>query len=217
MPPAASLEEAQATAGRIGAAGLALSLLAGGAVVAQSALTKVPSEVQPGDYRLDPEHGKITWSVDHLGFSTYVGQFVNVQAELKLDPANPSASTLTATIPLTDVASNSDGLNRHLQTADFFDTANHPVATFRSTRITVDADDRDEATVHGELTLRGVTRPVVMEVEFNQAGPSMGGVYKAGFDGEATIKRSDFGINYALPAVSDEVKLHIEGEFVIQK
>ncbi len=128
--------------GRIGAAGLALSLLAGGAVVAQSALTKVPSEVQPGDYKLDPEHGKITWSVDHLGFSTYVGQFVNVQAELKLDPANPSASTLTATIPLTDVASNSDGLNRHLQTADFFDTANHPVATFRSTRIVVDADDQ---------------------------------------------------------------------------
>lgn len=199
--------------GRIGAAGLALSLLAGGAVVAQSALTKVPSEVQPGDYKLDPEHGKITWSVDHLGFSTYVGQFVNVQAELKLDPANPSASTLTATIPLTDVASNSDGLNRHLQTADFFDTANHPVATFRSTRITADADDRDEATVHGELTLRGVTRPVIMEVEFNQAGPTRGG-YKAGFDGEATIKRSDFGINFGLPALGDEVKLHIEGEFV---
>nr|WP_313040487.1 YceI family protein [Brevundimonas diminuta] len=199
--------------GRICAASLALSLLAGGAVVAQSALTKVPSEVQPGDYKLDPEHGKITWSVDHLGFSTYVGQFVNVQAELKLDPAKPSASTLTATIPLTDVASNSDGLNRHLQTADFFDTANHPVATFRSTRIVVDADDRGEATVHGELTLRGVTRPVVMEVEFNQAGPTRGG-YKAGFDGEATIKRSDFGINFGLPALGDEVKLHIEGEFV---
>lgn len=199
--------------GRIGAASLALSLLAGGAVVAQAALTRVPSEVQSGDYKLDPEHGKITWSVDHLGFSTYVGQFVNVQAELKLDPANPSASTLTATIPLTDVASNSDGLNRHLQTADFFDTANHPVATFRSTRIVVDADDRDEAAVHGDLTLRGVTRPVVMEVEFNQAGPTRGG-YKAGFDGEATIKRSDFGITFGLPALGDEVKLHVEGEFV---
>lgn len=199
--------------GRIGAASLALSLLAGGAVVAQAALTKVPSEVQSGDYKLDPEHGKITWSVDHLGFSTYVGQFVNVQAELKLDPANPSASTLTATIPLTDVASNSDGLNRHLQTADFFDTANHPVATFRSTRIVVDPDDRDEATVHGDLTLRGVTRPVVIEVEFNQAGSTRGG-YKAGFDGEATIKRSDFGITFGLPALGDEVKLHVEGEFV---
>lgn len=200
--------------GRIGAAGVALSLLTGGAVVAQAAMTKVPAEVQAGDYKLDSAHGKITWSVDHLGFSTYVGQFVNVQAELKLDPANPSASTLTATIPLTDVASNSDGLNKHLQTADFFDTANHPVATFRSTRIMIDADEPGEATVHGDLTLRGVTRPVVMEVEFNQAGPTRGG-YKAGFDGEATIKRSDFGITFGLPALGDEVKLHIEGEFVM--
>ena len=194
---------------------LAFSLLAGGAVVAQSAMTRVPAEVQAGAYKLDPGHGKITWSVDHLGFSKYYGQFVNVSAELTLDPANPAASTLTATIPLTDVAPNDDGLKRHLQTADFFDTANHPVATFRSTRIVVDPSDPDEATVYGELTLRGVTKPVTMEVEFNQAGPTRGG-YKAGFDGEATIKRSDFGITYALPAVGDEVKLHIEGEFLKQ-
>ena len=194
---------------------LAFSLLAGGAVVAQSAMTRVPAEVQAGAYKLDPSHGKITWSVDHLGFSKYYGQFVNVSAELKLDPANPTASSLTATIPLTDVDSNSDGLNRHLQTADFFDTANHPVATFRSVHIMIDPTEPNEATVHGELTLRGVTKPVTMEVEFNQAGQTRGG-YKAGFDGEATIKRSDFGITYALPGVSDEVELHIEGEFVKQ-
>ena len=120
---------ARSTVVRIGAGAVALSLLAGGAVVAPAALTKVTSEVQAGDYKLDSAHGKITWSVDHLGFSTYYGQFVNVKAELKLDPANPSASTLTATIPLTEVDSNSDGLNRHLQTADFFDSANHPVAS----------------------------------------------------------------------------------------
>ncbi|WP_296172368.1 YceI family protein [uncultured Brevundimonas sp.] len=194
---------------------LAFSLLAGGAVVAQSAMTRVPAEVQAGAYKLDPSHGKITWSVDHLGFSKYYGQFVNVSAELTLDPANPSASTLTATIPLTDVAPNDDGLKRHLQTADFFDTANHPVATFRSVHIMIDPSEPNEAVVHGELTLRGVTKPVTMEVEFNQAGQTRGG-YKAGFDGEATIKRSDFGITYALPGVSDEVELHIEGEFVKQ-
>ena len=194
---------------------LAFSLLAGGAVVAQSAMTRVPAEVQAGAYKLDPSHGKITWSVDHLGFSKYYGQFVNVSAELTLDPANPTASTLTATIPLTDVAPNDDGLKRHLQTADFFDTANHPVATFRSVHIMLDPAKPNEAMVHGELTLRGVTKPVTMEVEFNQAGQTRGG-YKAGFDGEATIKRSDFGITYALPGVSDEVELHIEGEFVKQ-
>lgn len=194
----------------------ALALLTSGAVVARTQATQVPAEVRAGAYALDSAHGKITWSVNHLGFSTYYGQFVNVQATLNLDPANPSASTLTATIPLTDVDPNSDGLKAHLQTADFFDTANHPTATFVSRSVTVDADDPDEATVVGDLTLRGVTRPVTMEVEFNKAGPSMGNTYKTGFDGEATIRRSEFGINYALPAVSDEVKLHIEGEFVLQ-
>jgi len=195
----------------------ALALLTAGGVVARTQTTEVPAEVQAGAYSLDSSHGKITWSVKHLGFSTYYGQFVNVEATLNLDPANPSASSLTATIPLTDVDPNSDGLKAHLQTADFFDTANHPVATFVSRSVTVDADDTSEATVVGDLTLRGVTRPVTMEVQFNQAGPSMGGTYRVGFDGEATIRRSEFGVDYAVPAVSDEVELHIEGEFIRQQ
>lgn len=198
------------------AAAASISLLTGGAVVAQAALTRAPAEVQAGAYALDSDHGKITWSVSHLGFSTYKGQFVNVDADLTLDPANPSAATLTATIPLTEVDSNSDGLDAHLQTADFFDTANHPVATYVSRSVTVDPTAPDRATVVGDLTLRGVTRPVTMTVRFNQAGPSMGGAYRAGFDGEATIKRSDFGIDYALPVLGDEVSLHIEGEFIRQ-
>lgn len=195
----------------------AVALLTSGAVVAQTQTTQVPAEVRAGVYALDSAHGKITWSVDHLGFSTYFGQFVNVEATLNLDPANPSRSSLTATIPLTDVAPNSDGLKAHLQTPDFFDTANHPTATFVSRSVAVDPEDATRATVVGDLTLRGVTRPVTMEVEFNQAGPSMGNVYKTGFDGEARIKRSEFGVNFAIPAVSDEVELHIAGEFVLQE
>ena len=201
---------------RFAAVGVAsLALLSGGAVVAQAALTKAPSEVTAGAYTLDSDHGKITWSVSHLGFSTYTGQFVNVQAQLSLNTSTPSASTLTATIPLTEVASGNEALNHHLQTADFFDTANHPTATFVSRSVTVDPSDPNEATVVGDLTLRGVTKPVTMEVEFNQAGQTRGG-YKAGFDGEAKIKRSDFGITFGLPALGDEVELHIEGEFVKQ-
>ncbi len=197
------------------AGAIALSLIGGG-VIAQSSATKAPAEVQAGTYKLDPAHGKITWSVNHLGFSTYVGQFVNVAADLTLDPANPSASTLTATVPLADVDPNSDGLKAHLQTPDFFDAAQFPTATFVATSIVIDADDATEAEVTGDLTLRGVTRPVTLDVQFNQAGPSMGGVYKVGFDGETTIKRSEFGINFALPAIGDEVELHIEGEFIKQ-
>jgi len=204
---------------RIATIGLAsVALLSAGAVVAQSTLTSAPAEVRAGAYKLDSDHGKITWSVDHLGFSTYQGQFVNVQADLVIDPANLSASRLTATIPLTDVDSNSDGLDRHLQTPDFFDTANHPTATFVSRSVSIDADDANEATVIGDLTLRGVTRPVIMDVEFNQAGPGMGGSYKAGFDGEATIKRSEFGITFGQQmGLGDEVELHIEGEFILQQ
>ncbi|WP_426042872.1 YceI family protein [Brevundimonas sp. TWP2-3-4b1] len=197
------------------AGALVLSLI-GGVVTAQTAATRVPAEVQAGTYKLDPGHGKITWKVNHLGFSTYVGQFVNVSADLTLDPANPSASTLTATVPLADVAPNDDGLKAHLQTPDFFNTAEFPTATFVARSIMVDRENATEADVVGDLTLHGVTRSVTMEVEFNQAGPSMGNIYRVGFDGEATIRRSDFGMSYGLPAIGDEVELHFEGEFVKQ-
>lgn len=192
----------------------ALALVGGTGVIAQSALTKNPAEVQVGNYELDSSHGRITWKVDHLGFSDFYGQFVNVQARLQLDPANPANSRLSATIPIADIAPNDDALKRHLLGEDFFDVANHPTATFESTRIVMDDDDRNEADVYGNLTIKGITRPVKLEVEFNQAGPSMGGKYRAGFDAEAKIKRSDFGITYGLPALGDEIELHIEGEFV---
>lgn len=190
----------------------AVTLLATGGVVAQAAMTKNPAEVQAGDYNLDSSHGRITWKIDHLGFSNYIGQFVNVKAQLKLDPANPANGSLTAEIPIADIAPNDDALKRHLLNADFFDVENHPTATFRSTRIVVDADDATEADVYGDLTIKGITKEVKLEVEFNQAG-AMRGTYRAGFDAEATIKRSDFGITYGLPALGDEIDLHIEGEF----
>lgn len=201
---------------RTAVAGALVLSLVGGVVTAQTAATKVPAEVQAGTYKLDPAHGKITWSLSHLGFSTYQGQFTNVAADLTIDPANPSASTLTATVPVADIAPNNDALKTHLLTPDFFDVARFPTATFVATSVVVDAHDATEADVTGNLTLHGVTRPVTLEVQFNQAGPAMGGVYKVGFDGETTIKRSEFGITTYLPALGDEVELHIEGEFIKQ-
>lgn len=195
---------------------VAIALIAGG-VTAQTATTQNPVEVQAGAYKLDSSHGKITWSVKHMGFSTYVGQFTNVSADLTIDPTNPSASTLSATVPIADVNPADDALKGHLQTPDFFDAAQFPTATFKATSIVVDKDDKSEADVTGDLTIRGVTRPVTLEVQFNQAGPSMGGAYRVGFDGETTIKRSDFGVSYGLGVgLGDDVELHIEGEFVKQ-
>lgn len=184
-----------------------------GAAVAQSdALTSKPAEVRSGIYVLDPAHGKITWSVDHMGFSTYVGQFTDVSATLNLNSANPAASKLDASVRMASAGTFSDGLDKHLRTADFFDVAKHPTATFRATSIR--RTDSDSADIAGNLTLRGVTKPIVIKADFNQAGLNLvDKVYTVGFDGEAKIKRSDFGISYGLPALGDEVTLHFEAEF----
>lgn len=192
----------------------AVTLIAGG-VTAQAVMTKNPTEVRAGTYKLDSAHGKITYSINHLGFSTYQSQFSGVEATLTLDPANPSASTLSATVPVMGHDNTSEGLKTHLMSADFFDAEQFPAITFEATSIVVDADDANEADVMGNLTLHGVTKPVTMEVEFNQAG-EMRGTYRVGFDGEMTIKRSEFGMSYGLPAIGDEVEIHIEGEFVSQ-
>lgn len=197
------------------AATLAMAAIAAPAVAQPSPFTANPAEVQSGRYTLDPAHGKITWSVSHMGFSTYVGQFHDVAATLVLDVKNPAASTLDATIGIKSAGTFSQGLDQHLQTADFFDAANHPTARFTATRITL--VDARNARIDGQLTLRGVTRPVTMTARFNQAGVSpVNKRYTIGFDGEATIKRSEFGVNYGLPFVSDAVTLKLEAEFLAE-
>lgn len=195
-----------------------LIAVAGAAVLSTTAiaqgdgLTQNPVEVRSGDYVLDASHGKITWSVDHMGFSTYVGQFTDVEAKLDLDTANPAASRLEAVVQTDSVGTLNEQLDAHLKTADFFDTAKYPTARFEATSIRL--TDRDSAEVTGNLTMRGITRPIVFAADFNQAGMSpVDKKYTLGFDGRALIKRSDFGMQYGLPMLGDEVTLHLEAEF----
>lgn len=197
-------------------AALALTGASVGAIAqADGGLIHTPAQVQSGSYVLDASHGKITWSLDHMGFSTYVGQFTDVSAALDLDVANPSASRLTANVKTDSVGSFNDALDGHLKNADFLDTANHPTASFQATSIRM--TDADSANITGNLTLRGVTKPIVMTADFNQAGISPADQkYTVGFDGHARIKRSDFGINYGLPLLGDDVTLHLEAEFKLQ-
>lgn len=197
-------------------AALGVAVLSGAAIAQGGALTRDPIDVRSGSYALDPAHGKITWSVDHMGFSTYVGQFTDVSATLDLDVRNPAASRLAATIDTTSAGTLNEQLDSHLKTADFFDAAKFPEAQFKATAIKL--IDRDSATITGDLTLRGVTRPVTIEADFNQAGINpVDKQYTLGFDGEATIKRSDFGINYGLPVLGDEVTLNLEAEFKLRQ
>ena len=193
-------------------AALGVAVLSGGAIAQSDALTQNPVEVRSGSYVLDPAHGKITWSVDHMGFSTYVGQFTDVSARLNLDVANPSESDLEAVIATDSLGTLNDQLDAHLKTSDFFDTANFPTARFEATAIRL--TDDDSAEIFGNLTLRGITRPVVIAADFNQAGINpVDQKYTLGFDGRALIKRSDYGIEYGLPMRGDEVTLNLEAEF----
>lgn len=196
-------------------AALSFTALSGVAIAQGDAFVRNPVQVRSGSYVLDSAHGKITWSVDHMGFSTYVGQFTDVTANLDLNVRNPGASKLDASVQTGSVGTFHDGLDKHLKTADFLDTAKFPTAQFNATGIRL--VDRDSAKISGNLTLHGVTKPIVIDADFNQAGINpVDKQYSLGFDGEAKIKRSDFGINYGLPLLGDEVTLHLEAEFKLK-
>lgn len=170
-----------------------------------------PTQVRAGDYRLDPDHAKITWSVSHLGFSTYYGQITDVAGTAILDPKDPARSRLAVTIGIASVTGANPRLDAHLKAPAFFDAARFPTATFAATRI--EPTSPTTARVTGDLTLRGVTRPVSFDATFNQAGiHPVDRAYTVGFDGRTVLKRSDFGIDAFLPALGDDVVLRLEAE-----
>ena len=202
-------------------AALALAVVTTPIVLAQGAGapgTPDKSRVTAGTYAADAGHTMVVWEVDHLGFSKYTGIFGDVTGTLVLDPKNPAASKVDATIPVSKVTTASAGLTSHLLRAgkdggkpDFFG-ATPADAKFVSTSVVLD-DDGDEAKVTGNLTLNGVTKPVTLDVDFHGAGMGMNKKETVGFQAETTIKRSDFGINMGIPYVSDAVELEIHAAF----
>jgi len=176
------------------------------------AMTQSPGEVRPGAYVIDPAHSKITWSVSHFGFSTYVGQFTGVKGALKVDPKSPETSTLQVTIDTTTVGTLNAALDTHIKSPDFLDAAKFPQATFNATSVKLTGERTADIT--GDLTLHGVTKPVVVEATFNQAGDNpVDKKYSLGFAGKAVVKRSEFGIKTYVPYIGDDVTLQIAAEF----
>ena len=204
-------------------AALALAIVSVPVVIAQNA-PAVPgapdkARVAAGTYAADAGHTMVVWEVDHFGFSKYTGIFGDVTGTLVIDPANPAASKVDVTIPVAKVTTASSGLTGHLLragkdggTPDFFGAAPAD-AKFVSTSVVLD-DDGDEAKVTGNLTLNGVTKPVTLDVDFHGAGTNpYNKKATIGFEAEGKIRRSDFGIAYGIPAVSDEVELEIHAAF----
>ena len=177
-----------------------------------AALLLSAGAVQAGSYKLDPAHSKITWSVTHFGFSTYVGQFASVNGTLKLDPKAPASDAVDVTVDAGSLGTLNPALDTHLKSKEFLDVATFPTATFKATKVTVTGERT--ANIDGQLTLHGVTRPVVVQATFNQGGVNpLDKKYSLGFAGSAKIKRSEFGITSYVPAISDDVTLTIEAEF----
>ncbi|ANK13483.1 YceI family protein [Erythrobacter neustonensis] len=191
------------------------------AIFAQAAM-QVPgqpdaSRVTAGTYAADSAHSLIAFEVNHFGFNDYYGLFGDVAGTLVIDPANLDAAKVDVTIPIANVTTASKGLTDHLLRAgkdgakpDFFGPAPAP-ARFVSTSVKADGM---KATITGDLTMNGVTKPVTFEAEFTGAGNNpMNKKATIGFEAETSIKRSDFGVNYGIPMVSDEVELDISVAF----
>ena len=199
----------------------ALPLFAAVPLIAQSA-PQTPgavdvTRVAAGTYNTDPGHTLIGWRVSHFGFNDYFGIFGDATGTLVLDPAKPNASTVDITIPIGKVTTASAGLTGHLLRAgkeggkaDFFGPAPAD-AKFVSTSVVAKGTT---AKITGNLTLNGVTKPVVLDTTFSGAGNNpFNKKPTVGFHATSVIKRSEFGISYAVPMISDYVTLDITVAF----
>ncbi len=200
---------------------IALPLLIATPLVAQMAApgSKNPAAVSGGTYTVDPNHTLVGWRVNHLGFNDYFGIFGESTGTLTLDPKKPNAAKVDITIPVSKVTTANAGLTAHLTRAgkdggkpDFFG-ANAADAHFVSTSVIAKGLT---AKITGNLTLNGITKPVILSSEFSGAGKSpamMGGKENVGFHAKTVIKRSEFGMGFLAPMISDDVALDITVAF----
>lgn len=180
-----------------------------------------PAAIPAQEFRLDPSHASIVFTVDHLGLTHYTAGFDRFDATLALDPADPASARLSATIdPASlDLPSPPEGFLDAMLAEPWFDVAAYPAITFTSDTVTL--TDEDSATVTGQMTMLGQSAPVTLQVDLNGAIPS--GTFephaRIGFSATGQIRRSDFGMSYGIPepgtnvGVSDLVSFRIEAEF----
>ncbi len=185
---------------------LALLALAGSAIAA----SQNPIDLPAGTYALDRKHASVTAKVTHLGVSLYTMRFDTFDGSFTYDPAHPQAAQVRASV---DATSLDVGAPYSRKFADqFLDASKFPTVTFVSSQIAPGPDGRT-GTMSGDLTLRGVTRPVTFDVTFGGVGKSLIFGTVTGFSATAKIRRSDFGSNELRSWVGDDVTLVIEAEF----
>ncbi|MCK9986268.1 MAG: hypothetical protein AzoDbin1_02740 [Azoarcus sp.] len=180
--------------------------------VARTAVAKpTADDLVAGDYVIDVAHSHVYFFISHLGVSRFMGRFDDIKGTFVIGQ-KPTESAVSATVPVSSVNTKHQKLEDHLKSPDFFDASQFPSMTFESTRVRWNA--RGEGVLSGNLTIRGVTKPVDFDLKLTGAGKGPRGDTRAGFEGTTTIKRSEFGMTYGLPRVvgdTVEIALSIEG------
>ena len=180
--------------------------------------TQLPGYVV-GTWDIDPVHSDVSFTVRHMMVSKVRGRLGAFSGEIVTAPEFTDSS-VTATVDATSVDTGNAQRDGHIRTADFFEVETHPTWSFRSTAIRADGDDY---ALDGELTIKGVTRPVTFALEVNGFGPDAYGGTRAGFSATTTINRSDFGVDIAMPldgggvVVSEKVQVALEIEAVLRQ
>ncbi|MBV2361366.1 YceI family protein [Thalassococcus sp. CAU 1522] len=177
-----------------------------------SALAALPVIGQAAEtYVLDSSHSQILFSYDHLGYSTTWGMFSGFEGEIQFDQENPAASSVSVSFPVRSMFTGWEARFEHFMSGDFFGADADEMVTFTSTAIEVTGENTADIT--GDLTLNGVTKPVVLAATLNQTGEHpMAKKPWAGFDATTTLLRSDFNVGAFAPFVGDEVQVQISVE-----
>ncbi len=182
-----------------------------------TAATLIPSYTA-GTWDIDPVHSDVSFSVRHMMVSKVRGRFGSFTGEITTGE-NVTASSVLATIDATSIDTNNEQRDNHIRSADFFDVANHPTWTFVSSGV---REDDGDLLLDGELTIKGVTRPVVLSLQVEGFGPDAYGGTRAGFSAATTVNRNDFGVDIAMPldgggvVVGDKVTINLEIEAVLR-
>lgn len=165
-------------------------------------------------YVLDSSHSQIVFSYDHLGFSRTTGMFSGFEGTIELDAEDPAASSVSVSFPAESLITGWPEREAHFLSDDFFGAEANPLVTFTSTSIEVTGDDTGLIT--GDLTINGITQPVVLDATLNQmADHPMAQMPWAGFDATTTLMRSDFDMGQFAPFVGDEVDIYISIEAMV--
>ena len=174
-------------------------------------LMPISAMAQVETYTFDKAHTQILFFVNHLGFSNSQGEFHDYDGYFVIDRTQPQNSKVDVTIKTASIDMDDEKWDAHMKNEDFFHVEKFPEMTFKSTGVEVTGENT--ANITGDLTLLGVTKPVVLHTTHNKSGKHpFSGKYVAGLSAHTHINRSDFGMNYGLPGVGDEVEIRIEVE-----